>query len=64
MLTGIIGSLLAQGSPPEDAAIIGVYLHGVAGDIAARESGEEYITASDIINHLGLAFKQIKSYQV
>jgi NAD(P)H-hydrate repair Nnr-like enzyme with NAD(P)H-hydrate dehydratase domain len=41
-----------------------VYLHGVAGDIAARESGEEYITASDIINHLGLAFKQIKSYQV
>ena len=29
-----------------------------------RESGEEYITASDIINHLGLAFKQIKSYQV
>lgn len=64
VLTGIIGSLLAQGYPPEDAAIIGVYLHGVAGDIAARESGEEYITASDIINHLGLAFKQIKSYQV
>ena len=64
VLTGIIGSLLAQGYPPEDAAIIGVYLHGVAGDIAARESGEEYIIASDIINHLGLAFKQIKSYQV
>ena len=64
VLTGIIGSLLAQGYSPEDAAIIGVYLHGVAGDIAARESGEEYITASDIINHLGLAFKQIKSHQV
>lgn len=64
VLTGIIGSLLSQGYSPEDAAIIGVYLHGVAGDIAARESGEEYITASDIINHLGLAFKQIKSYQV
>ena len=64
VLTGVIGSLLAQGYPPEDAAIIGVYLHGVAGDIAARESGEEYITASDIINHLGLAFKQIKSHQV
>ena len=63
VLTGIIGALLAQGYPPEDAAIIGVYLHGVAGDIAAQESSEEFVTAGEIIAHLGLAFKQIKAQQ-
>ena len=61
VLTGIIGSLLAQGYPPEEAAIIGVFLHGTAGDIAAREESEEYITAGDIVARLGQAFKQIKA---
>ncbi len=60
-LTGVIGSLLAQGYAPAEAAIIGVYLHGVAGDLAAQAESEEYITAGDIIAHLGQAFKQIKS---
>lgn len=63
-LTGIIGSLLAQGYPPEDAAIIGVFLHGTAGDIASQESSEEFVTASDIVAHLGLAFKQIKAHRM
>ncbi len=62
-LTGVIGGLLAQGYAPAEAAIIGVYLHGVAGDLAAQDDGEEYITAGDIIAHLGKAFQQIKSRQ-
>ncbi len=61
VLTGVIGSLLAQGYPPHEATIIGVYLHGLAGDLATKTHSEEYITAGDIIAHLGKAFKQIKS---
>ena len=61
VLTGIIGSLLAQGYSPEEAAIIGVFVHGTAGDIATRQEGEEYITAGDIVARLGQAFKQIKT---
>ncbi len=60
VLTGIILSLLAQGYSPESAAIIGVYLHGLAGDIAAEESCFESIIASDIINCIGKAFKRIR----
>ncbi len=60
-LTGIITSLLAQQYTPLDAATLGVYLHGVAGDIAAEEYSEEAITAQDIIAHLGKAFKHIRS---
>ena len=61
VLTGIIGSLLAQGYSPEEAAIIGVFVHGTAGDIAARQEGEEFVTAGDIVARLGQAFKQIKT---
>ncbi|HEX2936443.1 MAG TPA: NAD(P)H-hydrate dehydratase [Bacteroidales bacterium] len=61
VLTGIILSLLAQGYEPYDAARLGVYVHGLSGDIALAESSEEALIASDIINHLGLAFKKIKN---
>lgn len=60
VLTGIIGSLLAQGYTPEEAAILGVFLHGTAGDIASQNESEEYVTAGDIVACLGKAFKQIK----
>ncbi len=60
VLTGIICSLLAQGYEPEQAAITGVYLHGLAGDIAADILGEEFLIASDIIRGLSKAFKKIK----
>ena len=60
VLTGIILSLLAQGYTPENAAVLGVYLHGLAGDIAAGESCYESIIASDIINCLGKAFNRIR----
>jgi NAD(P)H-hydrate epimerase len=60
VLTGILLSLLAQGYTSENAAVLGVFLHGLAGDIAAEESGYESIIASDIINNLAKAFNKIK----
>ena len=60
VLTGIILSLLAQGYRPEDAAITGVYLHGLAGDIASEELCQESIIASDIIKSLAKAFNKMR----
>jgi NAD(P)H-hydrate epimerase len=60
VLTGIITGLLARGYKAEDACIVGVYLHGLAGDLAAQEMGEESLIASDIINNLSKAFKRLK----
>lgn len=56
VLTGVITSFLAQGYPSKHASIMGVYLHGLAGDIASKEIGEEALIASDIVNCLGKAF--------
>lgn len=52
VLTGIITGLLAQQYKPLDAAIIGVYYHGVAGDAAAKDKGFSALIASDIIEYL------------
>ena len=59
VLTAVIASLIAQGLRPEIAATIGVYVHGLAGDLAAEEIGEYGVTATDIINYLGRAIKNI-----
>ena len=59
VLTGIITAFLARGYSRENAAIMGMYLHGFAGDLAASELGEESLTASDIINYLPKAFCQL-----
>lgn len=56
VLTGIILSLLAQRYTPEEAAIIGVFMHGKAGDFAASELGMESMIASDISKHIGKVF--------
>ena len=56
VLTGIITGLLAQNYNAVVAAILGVHLHGLAGDIAAFELGFEATIASDIVNHLSKAF--------
>jgi NAD(P)H-hydrate epimerase len=53
--------LLAQGYTPEESAILGVYTHGLAGDLAAAQFSEESMLASDLIESLGKAFQQIKS---
>ena len=59
VLTGIITGLLAQKYSSLDACILGVYLHGLAGDIAANLLSKEALIAGDIIDHLGDAFKEI-----
>lgn len=56
VLTGMILSLLAQRYSPEEAAVLGVYLHGLAGDIAAAAMGQEAMMASDITDHIGKAY--------
>ena len=56
VLTGIILSLLAQGYNSKDAALLGVYVHGLAGDIASDQKGEISLIASDIVDNLGEAF--------
>ncbi len=63
VLTGIILALLGQGYNPADAAILGVYVHGLAGDLARDKIGEEALIASDIIDHLGPAFRNIRSLE-
>jgi NAD(P)H-hydrate epimerase len=55
-LTGIIGAFLAQGMAPADAARAGVFIHGLAGDLASETVGERSMLTSDLIGHLGAAF--------
>lgn len=59
-LTGIILALLSQNYRPDHAAILGVYIHGMAADIALTLSSEEALVASDIIHNLGHAFRQLR----
>ncbi len=61
VLTGIITSLLAQGYPPADAAQLGTWLHGMAGDCAARHLEAECMVAGDIVSHLPEAFRNLKN---
>ncbi|MDD2961076.1 MAG: NAD(P)H-hydrate dehydratase [Muribaculaceae bacterium] len=58
-LTGIIGSLVAQGYKPEVSAVVGAYIHGYAGDMAQRKNGNFGMIASDIVDNIGLAIKEI-----
>lgn len=60
VLTGIILSLLAQGYDADTAAKMGVYVHGLAGDLAAREKGEIALTASDVVDYLPKAWKLLE----
>jgi NAD(P)H-hydrate epimerase len=61
VLTGILTGLLAQGYSNKDACILGIYLHGLAGDIAAKKLSQESMIASDIIDSLGEAFISIQT---
>ncbi len=60
VLTGIITGLMASGYSSGVAALAGVYLHGLAGDLAARKKGYEALIAGDIIDYLGKAFKKMQ----
>lgn len=59
VLTGILTGLRAQGYPPLETCQLGVYLHGLAGDLAAAEISEFSMVASDITTYLGKAFQQL-----
>ncbi len=60
VLTGMILSLIAQRYTPEEAAVLGVYLHGLAGDLAAEVLGQEALIASDITENIGKAFSSLR----
>ncbi|MBP7507268.1 MAG: NAD(P)H-hydrate dehydratase [Prolixibacteraceae bacterium] len=57
VLTGIITALMAQGYSSKDSAVAGVFLHGLAGDIAIKKTSMISLIASDIIESLGEVFK-------
>lgn len=59
VLTGILTGILAQGYDVGEAAILGVYLHGSAGDLAVLETGPDSLIASDLIRFLPNAFRQL-----
>lgn len=59
VLTGVLLSLLAQGYTPEDSCKLGVYLHGMAGDMAKKRVGERGVTASDIVDSLPFAWVKL-----
>jgi len=56
VLTGIIAGLLVTGYSPLQAARMGVFIHGLAGDLAAKTIGQVSLSAGDIVNYLGQAF--------
>jgi len=58
VLTGVITALAGQGLDDFDAAVLGVYIHGLAGDIAAEKVGQVSLITTDIIDSLGEAFLQ------
>ncbi|UII33089.1 NAD(P)H-hydrate dehydratase [Fulvivirga ulvae] len=60
VLTGMITSLLAQKYLPENAAKVGVYLHGVAGDLAAEVTGQIGMIASDLVDFIPNAYQSIR----
>ena len=59
VLTGVTAALMGQGLDNFDAAVLGVYTHGLAGDIAAEELGQISVIATDIIDTLPRAFTQM-----
>lgn len=54
VLTGIITGLLSRGYTPEEAAVFGVFVHGMAGDYAANRCGMEAVIASDIVDNINI----------
>jgi NAD(P)H-hydrate epimerase len=62
VLSGIIGSLLAQGYEADDACVLGVYVHGLAGDVAAEARGMDSLIARDIIEFIGDAYTHLRGF--
>lgn len=64
VLTGIIAAMLGQKLSPVDAAVAGVYIHSVAGDISLESKGIYSLIATDVIENLPKAFKKIENEEV
>ncbi|MBI5207759.1 MAG: NAD(P)H-hydrate dehydratase, partial [Candidatus Firestonebacteria bacterium] len=62
VLTGMIGSFIGQGLKPFDAAKLGVFIHGLAGDIASGKKSEMSIIATDILNSIPQAILKLLNY--
>ncbi|MGH7422924.1 MAG: NAD(P)H-hydrate dehydratase, partial [Candidatus Methylomirabilales bacterium] len=60
VLTGVIAGLISQGLAPAIAAVVGVYLHGLAGDLACQQLGPEAMIASDLLEKLPEAIRALK----
>ena len=60
VLSGVIGGLLAQGLDSYQAAVLGVYIHGLAGDLAAEKLGQYGGLASQLSDYLALAFRSLE----
>jgi len=58
-LTGMIGSFLAQGYPAKNAAMNGIYYHGLAGDIAVKKLGKHGLITSDLIHFIPAALNSL-----
>jgi NAD(P)H-hydrate epimerase len=61
VLTGLIAALIAQGMQTFEAALLATHLHGLAGDLAAREFGQTSLIASDLIRYLPAAIKTMEA---
>lgn len=59
VLTGLLAGVLAQGYTPEQAILLGTWLHGLAGDLGAASMSQEALTASDIVCFIGPAYQEI-----
>ena len=60
VLAGIITGLMAQHLRPDDAAVLGVYLHGLCGDHARKELGSYSVLAGDLLKMLGRTLKELE----
>ncbi len=64
VLTGAIAGFLSQGLGATEAAILGVYVHGLAGDLAAAAQGEAGMLARDVLQNLPTAIKQLSGSHI
>jgi NAD(P)H-hydrate epimerase len=62
VLTGVVAALVAQGMSAFDAAALGAWVHGRAGDHAAMRLGQTALTAPDLLDHLPAAFKELEAH--
>ncbi|MCH7608584.1 MAG: NAD(P)H-hydrate dehydratase, partial [Chloroflexi bacterium] len=61
VLSGIVGSLLAQGAAPYDAAVAGVYVHAAAGEAIREETGDAGLLASDLLSRVPVVLKELRA---